>query len=170
MHFDSDYESETAVAEAFLARLKATPYVEVVPLTGDSAIEGLRDQILLRSPAKPKSGVKTGGSDSAWLRTVLAKADRAADKLLFLSSDGDIRQAYEAWGYQPPLMRNLRDIRVSLFEYLPASVEDKWLIAESLVGRMPIDLRASTSEEDSADAALQARMKEVGAAPALRGR
>lgn len=151
VRFDSDYETEAAVAEAFLARLKATPHVEVVPLTGDSAIEGLRDQILLRSPAKPKSGVKTGGSDSAWLRTVLAKVDRVADTLLFLSSDGDIRRAYEAWGYQPPLMRNLHDIRVSLFEYLPASVEDQWLIAESLVGRMPIDLRASTtSEEDSA--------------------
>lgn len=148
LHFDSDYKSEAAVAEAFLARLKATPYLEVVPLTGDSAIEGLRDQILLRSPAKQKSEVKTGGSDSAWLRTVLAKVDRAGDKLLFFSSDGDIRRAYEAWGYQPPLMRSLRDIRVSLFEYLPASVEDQWLIAESLAGRMPIELRASTSEEE----------------------
>ncbi|WP_285629367.1 hypothetical protein [Actinoallomurus iriomotensis] len=150
LHFEDHYKHRDAVVDAFLDRLKAIPYVEVVSLSGESALEGLRDQVLQRPPAKKKSEVKTGGSDSAWLRTVLAKVGGAADALLFLSSDGDIKRAYEAWGHPPPLLCSVRDIRGSLFEYLPASVEDEWLIAESLVGRMPIDLRASTSEIDRA--------------------
>lgn len=67
-------------------------------------MEGLKDQILQRRPAKVKSTpeVKTGGSDAAWLRDVIAKANGAASELLFLGQDADVKHAYERWGYPPP--------------------------------------------------------------------
>jgi hypothetical protein len=155
LRLEPDYEDEAELVEAFLRRLRVIPHVEVIALTGASAVAGLRDQILLRAPAKTKStpAVKTGGSDSAWLRDVLAKVDGAADALLFLSSDGDIESAYAQWGHQPPLLRSLVDIRVSLFEDLPAAVGEAWMLADYLAGRMPADLQ-SPPDSDLIDATV----------------
>lgn len=109
------------VIQEFLQLLAEVPHVEVIPLSGESAIEGLKDQILLRDPAKPKgeAGVKTGGSDSAWIREVLAQAG-TPDALLFLSQDRDIKRAFQAWGLGEPLMRTTSTLRPSLFEDVPA--------------------------------------------------
>lgn len=152
LRLEPRYDDRAAFIAAFLDRLDRIPHVEVVPLTGESAVEGLKDQILQRPPAKLKTDqeVKTGGSDSAWLRDVIAKASGAAAELLFLSEDKDIEAAYQEWGYPPPILRSLRDIRVSLFEYVPASIEDTWLAVEYLVDRMPLDLRdpATAAEAD----------------------
>lgn len=153
LRLEPHYDDRAAFIAAFLDRLNRIPHVEVVPLTGESAIEGLKDQILQRPPAKSKTDqvVKTGGSDSAWLRDVIAKANGAAEELLFLSGDKDIEAAYQEWGYPPPILRSLRDIRASLFEDVPASAEDTWLVVQYLVGRMPLDLRdpAPAAEADA---------------------
>lgn len=135
------YADRNAVIEAFLAALADVPHLEVVTLTGESAIAGLKDQILQQAPAKTKSQdkVKTGGSDSAWVRDVLRRVD-APDSLLFLSSDKDIIQAYDAWKLGSPLMRTPREVRSALFDYVPASIDDQWLVARLLSPLVPVAL------------------------------
>lgn len=129
------------VVKDFLHTLADVPHVEIIPLSGENAIEGLKDQVLLRDPAKPKgaAGVKTGGSDSAWIREVLAQVD-TPDELLFLSQDRDINRAFRSWGLGEPLMRTANTIRPSLFDDIPADADDQWLVARYLVGRLPMDL------------------------------
>lgn len=112
---------------AFLKRLAATEHVEIIPLSGRSAVEGLKDQVLQRGPASRKGGVKTGGSDSAWLREVIDKADNATDRLLFLSSDNDIVQACERWGHEPPILRpNTRSAQACSWKRQPAVRTPGW--------------------------------------------
>jgi hypothetical protein len=155
LRLEPHYDDRAAFIAAFLDRLDRIPHVEVVRLTGESAVEGLKDQILQRPPAKTKSNpaVKTGGSDSAWLRDVIAKANGAAGELLFLSEDKDIKAAYQEWEYPLPLLSSERDIRACLFEDVPASIQDIWLVVQYLVGRMPLDLRDPATATD-ADAPL----------------
>jgi hypothetical protein len=134
-----------AVIETFLAALAAVPHLEVVALTGESAIAGLKDQILQQAPAKTKSQdkVKTGGSDSAWLRDVLQRAD-GPNSLLFLSRDKDIIQAYDAWKLGKPLMRAPGEVRSALFDYVPAGIDDQWLVARLLSPLAPVALDEAT--------------------------
>lgn len=90
------------VAEDFLRKLEAVPGVTIVELSGDAARAGLRDQILQTGPGRKKQGVKTGGSDSAWLRDVLVKAGGSFDDVALLSQDGDVQVACKALGVAPP--------------------------------------------------------------------
>ncbi|WAL64512.1 hypothetical protein ORV05_26610 [Amycolatopsis cynarae] len=149
MSITPGYKDASAVVDAFLSTLTGSPHIEIITLTGESAIQGLKDQILQRPPAKRKSAeaVKTGGSDSAWLRDVLAQAN-APETLLFLTEDNDIKRAFQEWGHGQPLTRTAATIRASLFEDVPASVVDQWLVARYLSARLPMDLdgNASTSE------------------------
>ncbi len=94
--------------------------------------------------ALSSEAVKTGGSDSAWLRDVLTRAG-APDSLLFLSQDRDIKQALHAWGHGEPLMRTADTIRVSLFEDVPADLVDQWLVARYLSIQLPMNLDDSAS-------------------------
>jgi hypothetical protein len=76
---------------------------------------GLRDQILQLAPGCRKEGVKTGASDSAWLRDVLDRTERDVARLLFISEDKDLRAALAAWQYAEPLTRSLKDLLATLF-------------------------------------------------------
>ena len=139
--FDSVYTDRQEVIDACLARLSASALIDIVPLTGPSAIEGLKDQVFKRPPGKTKGdGVKTGGSDSAWLRTVLDKVDGQGHKLLFLSQDGDIAAAFAQWGQQPPLMCARDQVRNRLIPTEPASSEEIALITRHLAERVPENL------------------------------
>jgi hypothetical protein len=135
------FNDRDELVEEFLRILAEIPHVEIIPLSGENAVEGLKDQVLLRDPAKTKSAaaVKTGGSDSAWIREVLARAE-TAEALLFLSQDRDIKRAFRAWNLGEPLMRSASTLRPSLFDDVPADVGDQWLVARYLVGWLPMDL------------------------------
>ena len=151
--FDPHYADRDALIDALLRKVRSTPNVEIVPLTGDNARAGLRDQILQLSPAKTKSTppVKTGGSDSAWLRDVLAKAGGQPEQLLFLSSDRDIERAHTQWRLAPPLLRNPGNIRDSLFEGEPLGIDETWLVAQYLVERVGLDREAMPPDEPLLD-------------------
>ncbi|SFR29085.1 hypothetical protein SAMN04488564_1179 [Lentzea waywayandensis] len=142
------YLSREDLISKFLSVLTDTPHVKVVELTGASAIEGLKDQVLQRKPAKTKSAdlVKTGGSDSAWLRDVVAKAGEP-DRVMFLSKDADIKSAYAAWGYGQPLVREANTVRASLFEYVFASIDEEWMIARYLADQLPLNLDDATKSD-----------------------
>ncbi|WP_432086180.1 hypothetical protein [Streptomyces sp. bgisy095] len=103
------------VAEDFLRELEAVPGVTIVKLSGDAARAGLRDQIMQTGPGRKKQGVKTGGSDSAWLRDVLVKAGGSFDDVALLSQDGDVQVTCKALGVAPPQMMNWKDFNQALF-------------------------------------------------------
>lgn len=153
MTLEPHYTDRDALIDAFLEKLRATPHVEIVPLTGGNAREGLRDQILQRPPARTKSvpPVKTGGSDSAWLRDVMANAGDRQEHLLYLSSDRDIERAYAQWGFKPPLLRNRGNIRDSLFEGMPVGIDETWLVAHYIVERVSFDHQATASDDSLVD-------------------
>jgi hypothetical protein len=113
--FESSHTNTSAVAEAFLAKLAEVPHVVLIPLSADNAREGLRDQILQRPPGRRKDGIKTGASDSAWLRDVLYRVGGDVTRVLFVSDDKDLRAALSAWGKEAPLMRPLKDLLATLF-------------------------------------------------------
>lgn len=142
MVFDPVYADRTAVIERCLASLSDTAHLLVVPLTGESAIAGLKDQVLQRPPAKTKGDppVKTGGSDSSWLREVLARVGDDGGKLLFVSQDKDIDAAFREWGHMPPRRCRLGDVRGLLFPTEAAMDQDVVLVARYLVERLPQSL------------------------------
>ncbi|WP_331736790.1 hypothetical protein OG426_55380 (plasmid) [Streptomyces canus] len=73
------------------------PALRVLELDGAVAVEALKDQVLQRRPAKPRDGVKTGASDSAWLRQVLKTA-------------GGDRDTFVIVGQRPGCLQSLRGV------------------------------------------------------------
>ncbi|GAA0911044.1 hypothetical protein GCM10009559_81920 [Pseudonocardia zijingensis] len=118
---DSPYKSEEEVIADFEQQIHQIEGLQILPLTAENALQGLKDQILLRGPAKrkdgtdPSSGVKTGASDSAWLRDVLDKAG-GAEPVLFITEDKDVTRALDSWGYSNIVTRARSQLRESLFE------------------------------------------------------
>ncbi|WP_411076564.1 hypothetical protein [Streptomyces sp. cmx-4-7] len=135
-----------------LANLANTPNVKIIELTGRSAIEGLKDQVLLRDPAKRKGGrapdpdkgingtpgVKTGASDSAWIRDVLALSN--PDELVIVSSDRDVSAAFVAWNRQVPELRTLTDLRPTFFDFTVDDGHARSAIVRYLRDRLPVQL------------------------------
>jgi hypothetical protein len=113
--YTSPYSGKDSVVDAFMQQLQQIPHVTLIPLTADSAYDGLRDQILQHGPARRKDGVKTGASDAAWLRDVLRRTGNSPSALLMVTEDQDIPRAFEAWGMPAPLMRRCRDLLATLF-------------------------------------------------------
>ncbi|MFF9917162.1 hypothetical protein ACF1HG_06275 [Streptomyces globisporus] len=103
------------IAESFLRKLEAVPGVTIVELSGDAARAGLRDQVMQTGPGRKKQGVKTGGSDSAWLRDVLVKAGGSFDDVVLLSQDGDVPKACKDLRVTPPQMMNWKEFIHALF-------------------------------------------------------
>lgn len=90
------------------AAVRAMPRTKVVKLMAEDAHAALQDQILGVPPGERLTtsagrSVKTGASDSAWIRTVHRAANRDADKYVILSADGDVATAYKQWGWAAPL-------------------------------------------------------------------
>ncbi|MEU8503028.1 hypothetical protein ACGFYF_38950 [Streptomyces lavendulae] len=133
------YRSREEVIEAFLAGLRAIPHVRITELTGPSAIEALKDQILVRTPAKRKGKdlIKTGASDSAWLRDVLALAE--PEQVLIVSSDGDVKQAFTAWDRPVPHIRSREKLRSSLFDIAVDDGHAQAAVVSYLLKRLPAD-------------------------------
>ncbi|MBV9142129.1 MAG: hypothetical protein JO115_14650 [Pseudonocardiales bacterium] len=136
----SPYADENAVVEAFLDTLAATSNVTIVPLTGESAMGGLRDQILQRGPATSKGGTKTGASDSAWLRDVIAAAGASTEPLLLVSEDKALVRACQEWGFALPVMRTLAQLRATLFDVELDTGDASWIVLRYLAANLPGDL------------------------------
>jgi hypothetical protein len=145
------YATRDDVIAAVLENLAKMPNVKVIKLTGRSAIEGLKDQVLLRRPAKLKGAedlakaTKTGASDSAWLRDVLELAD--PDEVLIVTSDGDVRAAFEAWKKPVPNLRTLAELRPTLFDLSVDDGHARSAIIRYLTARLPADQQ----DEDALD-------------------
>lgn len=80
--------TRTEIASAIEETLRRMSNVEVVPVHGGSAIQALKDQILLTGPGVRKDGVKTGAADSALVRDSTEHIGRhRVGELAFLSSN-----------------------------------------------------------------------------------
>ncbi|MFB6514089.1 hypothetical protein ACFCW4_33125 [Streptomyces virginiae] len=145
------YGTRDDVITAVLENLAKISNVKIIKLTGRSAIEGLKDQVLLRPPAKrkgaadPDEAIKTGASDSAWLRDILELA--APDEVLIITSDGDVRAAFEAWKKPVPNLRKLEELRPTLFDLSVDDGHARSAIIRYLTARLPADQQ----EEDALD-------------------
>ncbi|MBB4982520.1 hypothetical protein [Streptomyces nymphaeiformis] len=131
------------ISQEFLGNLAAVPGITLVKLTGDSAIEGLRDQILQTGPGRRKDGVKTGASDSAWLRDVLRKAGGNFESVVLLSSDRDVVAACRELRVNPPRMLNIHDLNKTLFRFVSGPEGLSRRIALHFT-KLISDLRANT--------------------------
>ncbi|WP_134656343.1 hypothetical protein [Streptomyces sp. H23] len=139
------YDSREAVIDAVLDNLSAIPHTRIISLTGSSAVEGLKDQVLQRKPAKTKGGtpekpgsaVKTGASDSAWLRDVLNLA--SPEKLLIIGADKDVDAAFREWNKPMPLIRTLDKVRPTLFDVTVDDGHAQAAIARHLLRQLPAD-------------------------------
>ena len=78
-------EPELIAAEALVTKVGAAG-IRTLPITGEDAIESIRDQVLQRGAASKKAGQKVGAADSAWLRSAFAEAGHG--DLLIISGDG----------------------------------------------------------------------------------
>ncbi len=146
------YSAREDVVAAVLANVAKIPNVRIIELTGRSAIEGLKDQVLVRDPAKrkgatetDKKGVKTGASDSAWIRDILSLAD--PDEVLIVSKDRDVPAAFTAWNKPVPELRALNELRPMLFDFTVDDGHARFAIARYLRGRLP----AGQLDEDALD-------------------
>lgn len=100
--FDGDFPAPSTLNEiekALTSKVRAIPGVTVLPMTGDAAVAGIKDQILGTGPGETRSGVKTGAVDSSWIRDALAAADNDPSKLLFVTDNAkDVHKAAKAIG------------------------------------------------------------------------
>jgi hypothetical protein len=130
------YRSRDAVIDTVLANLGAIPHVKIIPLSGASAAAALKDQVLQREPAKLKGDVKTGASDSAWLRDVLDRL--SPEEIVVVSSDGDVKRAFTAWDKPVPLILKREKLRPTLFDVTVDDGHAQTSIVRYLLDRLPV--------------------------------
>lgn len=87
------------IADQLLKTCAAIPNVVIIELTAESAIAGLRDQILGTGAGSVRDGVRTGAADSAWVRDALECADNDPHAVVFLTNDRGVERAARALGH-----------------------------------------------------------------------
>ena len=88
--------------------VRAVPGVKIIELDPQEARAALRDQVLAIPPGErvttTHGSVKTGASDSAWIRAVHRAAENDADRYVILSADSDVAAAFKQWAWTAPLI------------------------------------------------------------------
>lgn len=124
-----------AVMAELTARIKAIPNVRILPMGGDAAIAGLTDQILGTGSGTRKSGVKTGGVDSAFVRDVLEQVDNDPNRVVFISGNAkDLQAVAKRMGVGDLVVRNEQNLASSLFFKMSASNDVQQYIAGEFWG------------------------------------
>lgn len=117
--FHIPYDDSESLVDSFLDVLSRSPHVRILPLTGESARRALRDQILQLGPGSRVKDVKTGGSDSAWLRDVLTEVNGDFAKVLIVTENRkDVYAFCKEGGIKPPAMRPLVKLPEALFSFV----------------------------------------------------
>ncbi|WP_204040454.1 hypothetical protein, partial [Acrocarpospora phusangensis] len=142
------YRDTREVIETFLRAITEIEHVRVIAATPESALEGLKDQVMQRAPGKRKKDVKTGASDSTWLRDVRRAAGGSLDDLLFLTEDKDISAACTAWGLDAPLTRTRQQLRPTLFNVTVDDGHATREVVRHLLARLPIWVDAGWSDSE----------------------
>jgi hypothetical protein len=118
------YPGREELIEELIDRASGISGVEIIPCSEDNLREALKDQTTERSPWKREKGVKTGASDSAWLRAVRDAAADMGIPYAIVSEDQDVESAFRAWGQEPPdRYSSVYAARESVFGFQVASYE-----------------------------------------------
>jgi hypothetical protein len=100
--------SAEEVRNVVLSTVNSFSHVRIIALHPDHALNALRDQVLVLPPGKRVSvgnkSIKTGASDSSWIRAVHAETAGESDAYVVLTNDKDVAAAYQHWEWQPPLL------------------------------------------------------------------
>ncbi|MFI7419065.1 hypothetical protein [Nonomuraea sp. NPDC049684] len=87
------------------------------------AITALQDQVLLRTPAKRKSDVKTGAADSASLRLACTAAANRDIDWVIVSADPDISRALQEWQISTAkIFPNIKALRTAILATEPIEI------------------------------------------------
>lgn len=113
-------DREDLVDELIAAVEDLAPNIVVISASGEAAVEGLKDQILQRPPGRKKSGVRTGASDSTWIRSVEDHATATSKSYVIVSSDRDVTGALKHLGYERRVFGDLIAAQRALFQYSQA--------------------------------------------------
>ena len=140
-----------------LARLReflaAIPNVQIIPVSGESAIDGLRDQVLQTGPGSTKQGVKTGAADSAWVRDVLHAVGGDPAKVIFVSGDvKGVRSTCQDLGIISPRIVSEHELFTALFAFDPAPDPVTRLVADHLLTTFDSALAADDGHTPPMDA------------------
>ena len=113
------------IAKTLRRYVSALPNTKILTMRGDSARQGIRDQILGTGPGeKPRNGARTGAVDSAWIRDALAAAGGDPGALIFLTNDtGDLYALTRSLGYpdEDVTVQNQKTVYAHLASLAPPS-------------------------------------------------
>lgn len=131
----------------------------IVPLSGDAAVAGLRDQIQQSGPGTTKGEgdkqIKTGAADSAWVRDALARAGGDPTAIVIATANrNDVEAMCEAIGVPPPVMCEMRNLPHLLSTFVPAPQYLTRLVIEALISWLPCSTLAdphSAQDESKID-------------------
>lgn len=146
---DDPYSSRAEVMAAVDASVRSlAPSVRIIALDGDLAVKALRDQVQILPPANKKSDVKTGASDSAWIRQVLRAAGNDVDSFVIVGADADVYDAFKGWGLAKPHMVPLHALQGTLFVLEAPSDETRDALLRFLQGVVGQPLEAGRTPDD----------------------
>lgn len=107
------------IADAISGACSEIPNVVVLSMSGPAAIAGIRDQILGTGPGSLESKVRTGASDSSWVRDALAHVD-SLRLIVFVSCNAkDVLATTRAIGHDDEVVRIWNGNRKTFDEYFP---------------------------------------------------
>jgi hypothetical protein len=134
----------------FLAKI---PNIQIVPVSGDAAIAGLRDQVLQTGPGSTKQGVKTGAADSTWVRDVLKAVGDDPAKVIFVSGDvKGVRGTCQELGVTNPRIVTEHELLTALFAFDPAPASVTRLVTDHLLTTFDSALAADDGHTPPMDA------------------
>lgn len=114
--------------------------LEIVACRDEDALAGLKDQIFAAPPGEKKGknqDLRTGAADSAWLRSVLRRAEKTDTEIVIISNDPDVHRALAAWGVSLTVHRSADDARAELFHYGIAPLELTYDVLAWIESRLP---------------------------------
>lgn len=114
--------------------------LEIIACRDEDALAGLKDQIFAAPPGEKKGKnqeLRTGAADSAWLRSILRRADETGSEVVIISNDADIKRALDAWDVVVTVYRSADDARAELFHYGIAPLELTYDVLAWIQSRLP---------------------------------
>jgi hypothetical protein len=131
------------VAAGIYAALEDLDGVTVLTFAGhpELAVEGLRDQVLLRAPGRKKGNVKTGAADSSSFRLALLELSRYGGTMVVVSGDQDAARHFTS---KPSvvLVNSLSRAKAGIVAMRTGSEIALERVREAVQSRLPYLLRA----------------------------
>jgi hypothetical protein len=140
------------IAASFHHLCSQIPNVVILEMGGDAAIAGIRDQILGTGPGTVENGVRTGASDSSWVRDALGRA-KSPTRIVFVTRNcKDVLATAKAMGYDDMLIRMWNGDQKRFDELFPpkgprAAVDDATAM-DVIAGTLLRDYREAAVADD----------------------